>query len=220
MKQGVLLRHFAREDTAEKVSRSVGVIDAMMAMLPTAATTAEIMGLEGAAASAYFDGLRAILPSDAGFNGRNRQPPLDVVNAALSYGYTVLLGECTSALVAAGLDPAIGALHGDVDNRPGLALDLIEEFRPLIVDQVVVQLFRARTLTSKHGATAAGKPGVLLTKTGKEILIAAYERRMLTRVKNASDFAGSWRRQLYRQAQRLAAAIAGDDLAYVGLSWR
>lgn len=220
VKQGVLLRHFVREDTAAEVSRSVGVIDAMTAMLPTAVTTDEIMGLEGAAASAYFNGLRAILPAAAGFNGRNRQPPLDVVNAALSYGYTVLLGECTSALVTAGLDPAIGALHSNADNRPALALDLIEEFRPLIVDQVVVQLFRARALTSKHGTTTAGKPGVLLTKAGKEALLAAYERRMLTRVKNASDFAGSWRRQLYRQAQRLASAIAGDDLAYVGLSWR
>ncbi|MFT4228491.1 CRISPR-associated endonuclease Cas1 [Micropruina sp.] len=220
VKQGVLLRHFVRDDNAAEVSRAIGVIDAMAAMLPTASSTDEIMGLEGAAAKAYFDGLRAILPSELAFRGRNRQPPLDVVNAALSYGYTVLLGECTSALVAAGLDPAIGNLHSEAGNRPALALDLMEEFRPLIVDQVVVQLCRARSLTGKHGTTTAGKPGVLLTKAGKEALLGSYERRMLTRVRNASDFAGSWRRQLYRQAQRLAMGIAGDDLAYRGLSWR
>ena len=220
VKQGVLLRHFVRESTAEAVSRSIGVIDAMVGMLPSAASRDELLGLEGAAANAYFEALQVLLPADAGFRGRNRQPPLDVVNAALSYGYAVLLGECTSALVATGLEPAIGLLHVPVGNRPALALDLMEEFRPTIVDQVVVQLFRANELTAVHGTSIAGKSGVLLTKAGKEVLMAAYERRMLTRVKNASDFAGSWRRQLYRQAQRLATAIAGDELAYVGLSWR
>lgn len=220
VKQAVLLRHFLREDNADEVSRGIGMIDAMVPMLLTAANTDELMGVEGAAARAYFEALQALFPPEAGFTGRNRQPPLDVVNAALSYGYAVLQGECVSALVAAGLDPAIGVLHTDSRNQPGLALDLMEEFRPTIVDQVVVQLFRSGALKAAHGTTIAGKKGVLLTKAGKEALMGGYERRMLTRVKNASDFAGSWRRQLYRQAQRLATAIAGHDDAYLGLSWR
>lgn len=220
VKQAVLLRHFLREDNADRVSRGIGMIDAMVPMLLTAASTDELMGVEGAAARAYFEALRALLPPEAGFVERNRQPPLDVVNAALSYGYAVLQGECVSALVAAGLDPAIGVLHTDSRNQPGLALDLMEEFRPTIVDQVVVQLFRSGGLTAAHGTTIAGKKGVLLTKAGKQALMDGYERRMLTRVKNASDFAGSWRRQLYRQAQRMATAVAGDHSAYLGLSWR
>lgn len=220
VKQGVLLRHFVRETNAKDVSKSIGVIDAMVGMLSGATSRDDLLGLEGAAANAYFEALQALLPAEAGFRGRNRQPPLDIVNAALSYGYAVLLGECTAALAAAGLEPAIGVLHVPAGNRPALALDLMEEFRPTIVDQVVVQSFRSNVLTKAHGTSVAGKPGVLLTKAGKQALLAGYERRMLTRVKNASDFSGSWRRQLYRQAQRLAAAIHGDDLAYVGLSWR
>lgn len=220
VKQAVLLRHFIREDNADQVSRGIGMIDAMVPMLLEATHTEELMGVEGAAARAYFEALRALLPDELGFVERNRQPPLDVVNAALSYGYAVLQGECMSALVTAGLDPAIGVLHTDNRNQPGLALDLMEEFRPTIVDQVVIQLCRSGGLTVAHGATIAGKKGVLLTKAGKQALMDGYERRMLTRVKNASDFAGSWRRQLYRQAQRMATAIAGDHNAYLGLSWR
>lgn len=220
VKQAVLLRHFIREDNADEVSRGIRMIDAMVPMLLTAASPEELMGVEGAAARSYFEALRALVPVGLGFVERNRQPPLDVVNAALSYAYAVLQGECVSALAATGLDPSIGLLHTDSRNQPGLALDLMEEFRPTIVDQVVVQLFRSGALTAAHGTTIAGKKGVLLTKAGKEALMGGYERRMLTRVKNASDFAGSWRRQLYRQAQRIAVAIAGDDDAYRGLSWR
>ena len=84
-------------------------------LLPEAGTTAELMGVEGAAARNYFGVLGARCPEELKFSGRSRRPALNVVNAALGYGYAMLLGECVSALVAAGLDPAIGMLHEDAD---------------------------------------------------------------------------------------------------------
>jgi CRISPR associated protein, Cas1 family len=105
----------------------------------------------GAAARAYFGALGQIMPDGMTFAGRSRRPPEDIINAALSYGYAIILGETVSALCAAGLDPAIGLLHADDDNRPSLALDLMEEFRPLVVDQVVVSAARRAELRPEHG---------------------------------------------------------------------
>jgi CRISPR-associated endonuclease Cas2 len=92
------------------------------------------------------------------FTGRSRRPPLDVVNAALSYGYAIPLGETFTALRAAGLDPAIGLLHADHERRPSLALDVMEEFRPLIVDQVVVTAATRGWLRPEHGESADRGP--------------------------------------------------------------
>ena len=140
------------------------------------------------------------------FAGRSRQPPEDVINAALSYGYAIILSEAVSALCAAGLDPAIGLLHAEQDRRPSLALDLMEEFRPLIVDQVVIAAARRAELRPEHGHREESVHGVLLTKAGREILLAGYERRMLQHTKGAlPGLSGSLRRHLYRQAERLAA---------------
>ncbi|MDR0837430.1 MAG: CRISPR-associated endonuclease Cas1 [Propionibacteriaceae bacterium] len=220
LKQAALLRHFVREESADVVTSKVAMIRGLLPMVPEAKSRDELMGLEGAAAREYFAGLAALLPRDVVFSGRNRQPPLDVVNAALSYGYSILTGEATAAIVAAGLDPGIGCLHAESRNQPAAALDLMEEFRPLIVDQVVVQLFRKGTLGMRHGTTISGKTGIYLSKAGRACLIDAYERRMLTSVRALPDFAGSYRRHLYRQAQRLCAAICGTDGAYTGMSWR
>src|SRR5664280_3142719 len=104
-------------------------------------------------------GTSVLLPASLNFRGRTRRPPLDVANAALSYTYAVLLGEAVSALGAAGLDPAVGMLHADDDMRPSLALDLIEEFRPLIVDQIVVAVARRGELRLEHGPSRGGRAG-------------------------------------------------------------
>lgn len=190
-------------------------------MLPEATTRAEIMGLEGASAHAYFQAWTAVLDPELRFTGRNRRPPLDVVNSALSFGYAVLLSEAVSALAAAGLEPAIGFLHTEHDGRPSLALDLIEEFRPLVVDQVVMEALRRHRLRVEHGRHDEDRGGILLTSAGREVVLDGYERRMLTMTRGAlPDFAGTLRRHLYRQAQSLAGWLEGTAPGYVGLSWR
>ena len=145
-KQVIVLRRLARRDNADIVAEATGLMTQLLPMLPDAGATEELMGLEGAAARAYFGALGVLMPAGLTFEGRSRQPPQDVVNAALSYGYAILAGEAVSALCAAGLDPAIGLLHADADRRPSLALDLMEEFRPLIVDQVVTAAIKRGSL--------------------------------------------------------------------------
>lgn len=97
----------------------------------------------------------------------------------------------------------------------------MEEFRPYIVDQIVLSAARARVLTAAHSRVDEEKSGVLLTKAGREALLGAYESRMLTRTKGATpDFAGTIRRHLYLQATRLGDAIADPNRTWEGLAWR
>ncbi len=219
--QITVLRNFTTTEHADKLRDAVRVMQNMARMIPDAGTQDELMGLEGAAAAAYFPVLGQLVPQELRFELRSRQPPLDVLNSALGYGYAILLGETVSALVAAGLDPNIGLLHRPVVHRTSLALDLIEEFRPMIVDQVVIAAARRRRLTPDHGQRIAGASGIHLTKAGKEALIGAYEQRMLQPTAGAiGDFRGSMRRHLYRQAQLLARFIDDPEERYAGMSWR
>lgn len=220
-KQIVVLQRFSKRESEEKVSNAITNMRKFMTMLDDTTSIDEAMGLEGAAAKEYFAAYGALLPNELAFTTRSRQPPLDLANASLSFLYTVLLGECVTALRAAGMDPGLGVLHNPQAKRPSLALDLLEEFRPLVADQVVLNAARRNRLTSKHARKDPKGQGILLTKKGREEILKAYEERMLQVVKGSiPDFAGSIRRHLYRQAQRLAGAIMHDDYEWSGMSWR
>lgn len=221
VKQAVLLRKFGRRDHAEAVREAANGMMRLTTMLSDCVTLDEVRGVEGAAARFYFPAFGSLFPEGLRFGLRSRQPPGDVANAALSYLYTVLLGESATALRAAGLDPTIGFLHADDDARPSLALDLMEELRPLIVDHAVLTAARRRSLLPDHGRTEAHRPGVLLTKAGRTAVVDAYETRMLQTTAGAlPDFSGSLRRHIYRQAQRLVRTILDPTHAWTGLSWR
>ena len=220
-KQIVVLQRFSKRESEEKVSNAITNMRKFMTMLDDTASIDEAMGLEGAAAKEYFAAYGALLPNELAFTTRSRQPPLDLANASLSFLYTVLLGECVTALRAAGMDPGLGVLHNPQAKRPSLALDLLEEFRPLVADQVVLNAARRNRLTSKHARKNPEGQGILLTKKGREEILKAYEERMLQVVKGSlPDFTGSIRGHLYRQAQRLAGAITRDDYEWSGMSWR
>lgn len=220
-KQAVLLQRLTRREQARDLSQAVASMRGYAAMVPQATDRSDVMGLEGAAARAYFHAWAAVLPAEVGFSGRNRRPPLDVINSGLSFGYAVLLSEAVAALAAAGLEPAVGFLHTERDGRPSLVLDLMEEFRPLVVDQVVMELVRRDRLGPEHGHRDEQRGGVSLTRAGREALLDGYERRMLTVTRGAlPGFSGSMRRHLHRQAQVLAAWVDGIGPGFVGLSWR
>lgn len=219
--QVTLLGKFTRRENADETREVAQHIRHMIRMLPDATTRDELMGLEGSAAKAYWPRLGALVPDDVAFTNRSKQPPMDVLNSALSFLYTVLLGECVTALRATGLDPDIGVLHADSDSRPSLALDLMEEFRPLVVDHIVIAAARRGSLKPTHGRSEEGKSGVYLTATGKEIALEAYEQRMLSHVAGAlDDYRATRRAHLYRQAQRLRAAIMDPTAEWTGLAWR
>lgn len=130
-------------------------------------------GVEGAAASAYFEALGAFFPPSLGFSGRNRRPPRDPVNATLSLGYVLAGFEAGRQAQIVGLDPAIGALHALAPGRDSLALDLVEPARPKI-DALVQDLFLRRVLRGDHFRTEHDG-AVLLGKAGRAAFYAAFE---------------------------------------------
>ena len=216
-----VLTRIARRDEAVHVADTTSHMHAWRRSLAGARTLDEVMGIEGACSNAYFDELAACLPADVTFDGRSRRPPRDLPNAALSYGYAILLSECVGALHAAGLEPSLGIAHVPTDKRPSLALDLMEQFRPLLVDQTVMALLRTRKLRPEHGVVEAEAGGIWLGSDGKKILVDAYEAACQRSVTGAlPGYSGSWRRHIAHSAQMLARAIAESDYPWSGVAWR
>lgn len=160
---------------------------------------AGLRGMEGAAAAAYFGGFCALFPPSLEFTGRNRRPPRDPVNAALSLSYTLLHFEAVAACHGAGLDPCVGFFHDPAYNRESLAADFIEPLRAH-VDTWIWRLFADRRLRAE--SFARDGDACLLDKTGREVFFAEYERQ-----------AGSTRRVLRRAAQRVAVRLASSGKA-------
>lgn len=216
-----VLTRIARRDETVHVADTTAHMHAWRRSLAGARTLDEIMGIEGACSNAYFDALGVCVPADVTFDGRSRRPPRDLPNAALSYGYAILLSECVGALHAAGLEPSLGIAHAPTDKRPSLALDLMEQFRPLLVDQTVRALLRTRKLRPEHGVVEAQAEGVWLGSDGKKTLVDAYETACQRSVTGAlPGYSGSWRRHIAHSAQMLARAIAEPDYQWSGVAWR
>ncbi len=179
------------------------------------------MGVEGAASRDHFATLGKILGPTWSFVQRRRRPPPDPVNALLSFGYTLLTREAAAAVELAGLDPGVGFLHEMRRGRPSLALDLMEEFRPLIVDHLVIGLCTSGKL-SPSGFTAQDEgKGCRMDREALHTFLAAYERRMLTVANHPT--AGrrvSYRAALTVQARHLADVVADRVPAYTPISWR
>ncbi|MDW8469608.1 MAG: CRISPR-associated endonuclease Cas1 [Burkholderiales bacterium] len=165
---------------------------------------ASVRGIEGASAAAYFRGFGALFPEGLGFRGRNRRPPKDPVNAALSLAYTLLHFDAVRATLAAGLDPMIGFYHRPAHGRESLACDFIEPLRPH-ADAWVRALFRQRTLRAE--SFAMDKGACLLGKAGRAAFYEGWER-----------FAPLLRRALRRQCAALARALRqrGEPLVEKG----
>lgn len=173
----------------------------------------ELRGLEGLASRSYFSAIARHLQGH-GFYGRRRRPPPDPVNAALSYGYAILLSLVTSALLAAEIHPEIGILHATGRRRPALALDLMEEFRVPVVDAPVFRSFR-RGWLSKSDVRHTNN-GVLLTTEGKKKLIKTLESRLEFMPAGSKE---SYGQLMFTQAERLASAIVhGKEYSGYALS--
>lgn len=197
---------------------AIAQIDEMLAKVPTAATVDVVRGYEGAAAAAYFGAWRASLEPAWGFQGRAYYPPPDPVNALISFGYTLLLNEMQAAIQITGLDPYMGMFHVIEDGRPSLALDLMEEFRPL-VDRLVLDLVARRALTREQFERPARQPeAVYLGEAGRALVIDAYEGLMQQRVRLPSNEQTMLRRVLLLQVQAAARVFRGDQAVYQGFA--
>ncbi|HLI31567.1 MAG TPA: CRISPR-associated endonuclease Cas1 [Solirubrobacteraceae bacterium] len=183
---------------------------------------ASLLGIEGTAARLYFSEFGSLLKRPVGefvFEERNRRPPRDPVNALLSFFYALLVKDVTAAATAAGLDPYIGVFHRPGFGRPALALDLAEEFRPLLADSTVMMAINNGEITRADFIGRAG--AVSLTEKGRRKAIASYERRIASElVHPIFRYKTSYRRALEIQARLLAAALTGDVPAYRPLTTR
>lgn len=176
-----------------------------------------LLGIEGAAARAYFSHFAGMLKETPGgafdFRSRNRRPPRDPVNAMLSFAYALLVRDLTVATLAAGFDPFLGFYHKPRYGRPSLALDLAEEFRPLVADSTVLTAINTGEVRSTDFVLAG--EAAALTQRGRRQLIAAYERRMEAMVTHpVFGYAISYRKVLAVQARLLARFLASEIESY------
>lgn len=184
-------------------------------------TIEELMGVEGRAASLYFNAFSGMLRNDLGFSfeKRNRRPPRDPVNAMLSLAYSVLTKELTGICHAVGLDPFVGFLHAPRYGRPALALDLMEEFRPLIADSVVISLLNRLEL--KKSDFVFSSNGVYLDESGRRSFWEAYSRRMDTEIKHpVFNYRMAYRRMMEVQCRQIWRFLRGEANTYTGFTTR
>lgn len=172
-----------------------------------------LQGLEGAAAAAFFRGFRGLLKQALGFDGRQRRPPTDPVNALLSFGYTLLMNQTLSALQVVGFDPYIGYLHSQGYGKPALALDLMEEMRTPIVDSTVLSVINKQMLQPKHFEERLGV--YQLTASGRKIFLQQMEARFNTEIQHpVFGYKATYRRCLELQARLLAKYLLGEIPTY------
>ena len=195
-------------------------------LLPQALSASELdalRGLEGVGAAAYFgvfDHLLLNRKEDFFFHGRNRRPPLDRVNAMLSFAYSLLAHDCASALESVGLDSYVGFLHRDRPGRESLALDLMEELRPCMADRFVLTLVNNRMIRPED-FQMQDSGAVLLTDDGRKKFLKAWqERKRDTLTHPYLNEKMSWGMIPYVQALLLARYLRGDLDAYPPFLWK
>ena len=185
--------------------------------------TDTLRGLEGAAANAYFGVLDQMIlrqKEDFFFRGRNRRPPMDNVNAMLSFAYSLLANDCASALESVGLDAYVGFLHRDRPGRTGLALDIMEELRPCMADRFVLTLINNRLICgadfekSESGA-------VYMADSGRRKFLKHWQERKKELIKHPFlEEKLPWGLVPYMQALLLARYLRGDLDAYPPFLWK
>lgn len=182
-----------------------------------------LRGAEGLASAAYFGVFDQMILNQKDvfhFDGRNRRPPRDRVNAALSMTYTLLAHDCASALESVGLDAYVGFMHRDRPGRASLALDLTEELRAPLADRFVLTLINTRVLQQKHFKTQADG-AVWLTDDGRKALLSAWQSRK--KVEITHPFLKekmAWGLVPYVQALLLARTLRGDLDGYPPFLWK
>lgn len=215
------LHHRAKHVDGGATRRTAGSLESAVGYAAGAASIASLMGVEGAAARAYFAWWSDSVDCSWAFHGRNRRPPRDPLNAMLSFGYTLLSAELAAACEIAHLDPDLGFLHSPRWGRPALALDLMEPWRPVLVDSVVLGLVRSGHVQPQEFLIHP-ETGCRMSLKAKRAFLDAYERRMLKAVgSTAAAGRRSFRELLGIYAARFAAALADDQPGgYRGYLWR
>ena len=220
--QRTLLRRNAPADAV--TDRTVRDIDDLIQRIAAIDSLEKLLGIEGAIAADYFGRFSTLLkPRDFDatwdFSSRNRRPPRDPVNALLSFGYAMLSKECTVALLAEGLDPWWGLYHQPRHGRPALALDIMEPFRPAVVDSAVISAINTGMVQQSSFDTNAS--GCILKPDGRKAFIRAYDARLNQLITHPIfDYRCSWRVVIRLQARLLARWFRGEIPVYSSITTR
>lgn len=221
------VRDYGAEMSPDRRERIDGVVERLAQILRRVAFMNDgietMRGAEGEAAFGYFSVFDDLVRSpdpDIRFRGRSRRPPLDPVNALLSFLYALLTHDCRSAAEGVGLDPAVGFLHRDRPGRPSLALDLMEELRPILADRLALSLINRRQLRSRDFEARDGG-GVVLGDEGRRTVLAAWQdRKKEERRHDFLDETAPLGLVPHLQAQLLARHLRGDLNAYPPWFWK
>ena len=188
------------------LSATLSWLDALFGSLKRSQSVDELRGYEGASAARYFQAWASFLPAEFPFERRSTRPPLNAVNACVSFGATLIYTEAAAFVHAHGLDPALGLLHTTEDGRWSLALDLMEPFRPVLVEALALDLFSHQILNRDHFEPKNG--GTYLNEQGRKKFILQYERRMERQFLSESvGHRTTLRQQLEAQAVMYKAAL-------------
>jgi CRISPR-associated protein Cas1 len=208
---------------AEALKRACGVLSALVSQLSGCDSLDSARGIEGASAREYFAALDEMIvqqKEDFFFRGRSKRPPLDRVNALLSFVYTLVMHDVVAALECVGLDPAVGFLHRDRPGRPSLALDLMEELRTWLADRFVLSLINLRQL-SAGDFQVMENGAVVLNGDGRKLLLAAYQKRKQEELMHPFlEEKVTVGLIPHVQAQLLARHLRGDLDAYPPFVWK
>ena len=217
------IRDHGMQIDTEKVKRVSSFLQKSLTEIQKCSDPALLRGLEGEAASLYFSVLNELIlqqKTDFCFPGRNRRPPQDRVNALLSFAYTLLTGMAGAALETVGLDPYVGFLHTDRPGRMSLALDMMEELRPVVADRFVLTLINRR-IVSKRDFTVKENGAVLLNDDARKRVLEEWQskkREMITHPFLEEKV--EWGMVPFVQAMLLARYLRGDLDQYPMFLWK
>lgn len=217
------LRDHAHRVDAKKLKNVSNALYDTLPKIDAAPALNELRGIEGKAAEQYFSVFNDMIlnqKDDFDFTKRNRRPPLDNINAILSFAYTVLAGDCANALSSVGLDSYVGFMHGDRPGRMSLALDLMEELRPVLADRFILTLINTKAIQAVHFERQKDQ-AVLLNDDGRKIFFNAWQKRKRETIKHPYlKEKIEWGLVPYAQALLLARTIRGDLDEYPPFFWK
>lgn len=212
--QIVILRRYNRDVQRDSVKQCLRDMEAVQKKIFTADTIEQLMGYEGTCAKQYFNGLSCVINPMFSFKGRNKQPPKDPFNSLLSFGYTLLMYDLYGIIISKGLHPYAGFMHKDRRGHPALASDLMEEWRAVIVDSLVMALLNQGTFVLDDFTRVDDTGGVYLNKETSKIFLKEYQKKLRVQSGYLGVDAGkmSFRGAMQYQVNALTKAIEQNNL--------
>lgn len=211
-----LMKAARRAGGVAEIGEAVERMGALGAGLARAGTLDEVRGFEGAASAHYFGVFGRLLKNDDfSFDERNRRPPLDPVNVLLSFGYTLLANAVETAVQVVGLDPYLGALHEPAYGRPSLVCDLMEEYRSVIVDPMVVACINKKAFEAADFEQPDNGEPVRITRAAARWFVELFEKRLRNAVRyEPRGCQLNWRQVIEEQVRQFARHLLGTEPAY------